>query len=195
MQIKIKLVGSSFLFGEKFSMIRGQEKVLDSDKLNIADLEIISHYIRSGTLESTANADDIMSIALELREQVLNGDTDKVFHLQNEASVEVVDAEIVDENGNVTTTAEILERKQLKSDMKTFVADKVVNANGAQALVALKNSPYQTKEDLEYALNAEVESKNRKTVVALIEEQLAALNAKQEEQIQEEEQEEVVSEE
>ena len=194
MQIKIKLIGSSFLFGEKFSMIRGQEKVLDSDKLNIADLEIISHYIRSGTLESTANADDIMNIALELRTQVSDGETDKVFHLQNETSVEVVDAEIVDEDGNVTTTAEILERKQLKSDMETFIADKVINASGAQALVALKNSPYQTKEALEYALNAEVESKNRKTVVALIEEQLAALNTPAEEQAQEK-QEEVVSEE
>ena len=194
MQIKIKLIGSSFLFGEKFSMIRGQEKVLDSDKLNIADLEIISHYIRSGTLESTANADDIMNIALELRTQVSDGETDKVFHLQNETSVEVVDAEIVDEDGNVTTTAEILERKQLKSDMETFIADKVINASGAQALVALKNSPYQTKEALEYALNAEVESKNRETVVALIEEQLAALNTPAEEQAQEK-QEEVVSEE
>ena len=79
--------------------------------------------------------------------------------------------------------------------METFVADKVVNASGAQALVSLKNSPYQTKEALEYALNAEVESKNRKTVVALIEEQLAALDAPVEEQAQEEKQEEVVSEE
>lgn len=186
LQAKLKLVGQTFLFGEKFALRKGREVVVDVSKLNIADLEIIANQIKYGIIESNVSADKFLERSLELRQKVSIGDVDEVYHLQIIDEVRVLDAEIELEDGTVTTQAQLDE--EAKADpRKDFVREKIIDAPGSVALVAIKNIPDVDLEILQFALATEIASKNRKTVVSAISSEIEELSAPKEVEIEDEE--------
>lgn len=171
---KLKLVGQTYLFCEKVSLIKNIETVLDLSKLNIADLEVIGHHIQHGGIESNVSADEFMDRAAKLREEVKEGKVDEVVKLQDVTEVRVLDAEVELEDGTVTTVKEVGVKKE--DPRKTYVQEKVIDVPAAVALINVKNIPDCDREVLEYALATETATKGRKSVLTEIKNLLEELD-------------------
>ena len=168
---KLKLVGQTYLFCEKVSLIKNIETVLDLSKLNIADLEVIGHHIQHGGIESNVSADEFMDRAAKLREEVKEGKVDEVAKLQDVTEVRVLDAEVELEDGTVTTVS-----VKKEDPRKTYVQEKVIDVPAAVALINVKNIPDCDREVLEYALATETATKGRKSVLTEIKNLLEELD-------------------
>ena len=171
---KVKLVGHTYLFGEKVSLTRGQEIVVDLNKLNIADLEILGHHIRSASVVSNINADEFIEKAAALRSEVLEGKVENVLKLQEVKQPVVLDAEVELEDGTKTTVAEVQKPKKLDS-REEFVLDRIINKPASVAMIAAKNIPDAVVPVLEFAIEKEKADKNRKSVLAVLQEELDKL--------------------
>ena len=168
---KVKLVGHTYLFGEKVSLTKGQEIVVDLNKLNIADLEILGTHIRSASVISNINADEFIEKAAALRSEVLEGKVENVLKLQEIEVPVVLDAEVELEDGTKTTVAEVQKPKKLDS-REEFVLDRIINKPASVAMIAAKNIPDVVAPVLEFAVEKEKADKNRKSVLAVLQEEL-----------------------
>lgn len=171
---KLKLKNQTFLFGEKFALRKNREIVVDMSKLNVADLEIIANQIKQGVVESNIPADKFMDRAFELRQKVKTGDVEEVFNLQIVEDVRVLEAEVELENGTVITQSELDELSKHDS-RKDFIQERIIDASSAPALVAIKNIPDVDIEILEFAINTEAASKNRKSIISALKSEIASL--------------------
>lgn len=171
---KLKLKNQTFLFGEKFALRKNREIVVDMSKLNVADLEIIANQIKQGVVESNIPADKFMDRAFELRQKVKTGDVEEVFNLQIVEDVRVLEAEVELENGTVITQSELDELSK-HDPRKDFIQERIIDASSAPALVAIKNIPDVDIEILEFAINTEVASKNRKSIISALKSEIASL--------------------
>lgn len=176
---KLKLKNQTFLFGEKFALRKNREIVVDMSKLNVADLEIIANQIKQGIVESNIPADKFVDRAFELRQKVKVGDVEEVFNLQTVEDVRVLDAEIELDDGTVVTQSELDEMSK-HDPRKDFIQEKIIDSSSAPALVAIKNIPDVDVGILEYAINTEAASKNRKSIISALKSELASLTKEDE---------------
>lgn len=164
MQIKAKLKVGSFLFGQGFSLNRGKEIVIDSEKLTYADLSILASKIVLEQVESNVSADKLLELAEKIKPESSKV-LETVFESTEEVTQEVIEVELEEDKKDEPT-----KEKGLSEDEVELITKNIENAPNSVAVKSVKMFAEEgkSKDFFEAALKLEQSTKNRPSVVRAI---------------------------